>query len=83
MVTQTNSNEAWEGIYKSHDCQELRDHWGPSWILATTAIKMNIEDFSGGQVVMNLPANAGDMDLISGTEDSTCHQASKPMCHSY
>ena len=27
---------------------------------------MNIEDFSGGQVVINLPANAGDMDLISG-----------------
>ena len=82
MVTQTNSNAAWEGIYKSHDCQELRDHWGPSWILARTAIKMNIGDFSGGQVVMNLSANAGDMDLISGTEDSACHQASKSMCHS-
>ena len=28
--------------------------------------------FPGGSVVKNLPANAGDWDLIPGLEDSTC-----------
>ena len=35
-------------------------------------------DFPGGQVVKNLPANAGFVQ-----EDSTCQGATKPVRHSY
>ena len=31
-------------------------------------------------MVKNLTANKGDMDLIPGQEDSTCHGATKPVC---
>ena len=34
-------------------------------------------------VVENLPANAGDMGSIPAQEDSTCHGATKPVCHNY
>ena len=33
------------------------------------------------QVVKNSPANAGDMGLIPGQEDPTCHGATEPVCH--
>ena len=39
--------------------------------------------FSGGAVVKNQPATAGDMHLISGLEGSTCCGATKTMCHTY
>lgn len=35
--------------------------------------------FPDGSVANNLPARAGD----KGREDSTCHHASKALCHSY
>ena len=38
----------------------------------------------GGPVVKNPPFNAGDTGLIpSPRKDSTCHGATKPMCHNY
>ena len=40
-----------------------------------------IMGFSGGSVNKNLPAHAGDMGLIPGPEDSTCHGATKPVSH--
>ena len=40
-------------------------------------------DSPGGQVVKNLPANAGDMDWIPGLEDPTGPEATKPVSHCY
>ena len=37
--------------------------------------------FCGGSVVKNPPANAGDMGLIPDLGRSSCHRATKPMCH--
>ena len=34
-------------------------------------------------MVKNLPANAGDMGLIPGPEDSTCPGATNHMSHNY
>ena len=34
-------------------------------------------------MVKNPPANAGDTGLIPGPEDPTCHEATKPVHHSY
>ena len=36
-----------------------------------------------GPVIKNPPANAGDMGLIPGQEDPTCHETAKPLCHNY
>ena len=43
------------------------------------------EDFPGGPVVKNLPANKGDAMQVRSLvqEDHTCHRATKPTCHSY
>ena len=38
-------------------------------------------DFPGGPLVKNLPANAGNMGLIPGREDSTYPGVTKPMHH--
>ena len=45
-----------------------------------------MEDFPGGPVVRNLPANAGDtlspqVSLVRG--DPTYLRATKPLCHNY
>ena len=40
-------------------------------------------DFPDGAVDKNLPTNAVDMGSISGLGSSTCHVATKPMCHNY
>ena len=40
-------------------------------------------DFPGGSVDKNPPANAGDIGSFPGPEDSTGHGATKPMRHSY
>ena len=40
--------------------------------------KQNAEDFPGGLVVKNPPANAGDLGSILALEDSTCGGATKP-----
>ena len=37
--------------------------------------------FPGGSVIKNPPANAGNMGLIPGQEDPTCHGATEPVCH--
>ena len=40
-------------------------------------------DFSGGAVVKNPPANAGDTGRALVREDPTCHRATKPASHNY
>ena len=42
-----------------------------------------MQDFHGGPVVGNPPANAGDTGLIPGQEDSTGHGTTKPMPHNH
>lgn len=37
-------------------------------------------DYLGDPVVKNAPAGTGDMDLIPGPRDSTCHGAATPKC---
>ena len=39
--------------------------------------------FPGGSVVKNLPYDAGDVGLIPVQEDSTWHEATKPVRHNY
>ena len=46
-------------------------------------MKKSKQDFPGGTVDKNPPANAGDMGSILVWEDSPCHWATKPMCHNY
>ena len=41
------------------------------------------EDFPGGPVVKNLPANAGDPVQSLALEDSTCHRVTKPRRYNY
>jgi len=45
--------------------------------------RMGLQDFPGGSVVKNMPANAGDMCLILVWEDPTCSGMNKPMRHNY
>ena len=40
-------------------------------------------DFSGGAVVKNPPASAGDMGSSPGLGKSHTPRATKPMCHNY
>ena len=40
-------------------------------------------DFSGGPVVKNPPANAGDMRSVPGQENPTCFGSTKPESHNY
>ena len=42
----------------------------------------NTWGFTGGAVVKNPPANAGDTGLSPGLEEPTCHGAAKPVHHS-
>ena len=44
---------------------------------------IKIQDFPGGAVVKNPPANAGDTGSIPGPEDPTCRGATKTMHHHY
>ena len=46
-------------------------------------LKEGNKDFPGGPLVKNLPANAGDTGSSLIQEDSTCHGATKPVCHNY
>ena len=46
-------------------------------------IKTYVQDFPGGAVVKNPPANAGDMGSSPGREDPTHCGATKPVGHSY
>ena len=48
-----------------------------------TWFKDEAKGFSGGTVVKNPPANAGDMDSSPGLGRSTCCEATKPVCHNY
>ena len=41
------------------------------------------QDFPGGPVVRNVPANAGDKGLIPVWEDSICQGAAKLIDHKY
>ena len=41
------------------------------------------QDFPGGQVVKNPPANAGDKGSMPGPEESTCCGVAGPMPHSH
>ena len=41
------------------------------------------EDFPGGALVKNLPANAGTWVQALVQEDPTCCGATKPVCHNY
>ena len=43
---------------------------GTSGGLVHGRVKDTVKDFSGGSVVKNLPANAGDVSLILGWKDS-------------
>ena len=46
------------------------------------AVKTNEQDFPGGSVVKNLPANAGDVGLISGLGRSPGEGNSNPLQYS-
>ena len=46
-------------------------------------LKTGDRDFPGGTVVKNPPANAGTWVRALVREDTTCHGATKPMCHNY
>ena len=43
----------------------------------------NVQDFSGGLVAKNVPANAGVMSSIPSQEGPTHLGETKPTCHSY
>ena len=45
--------------------------------------KLLSQDFPGGAVVKNPPANAGDTGLIPVQGDPTCRGAIKPVRHNY
>ena len=42
-----------------------------------------MQGFPGGAAVKNPPANAGDTGSSPGPGRSTCHGATKPVCHNY
>ena len=48
-----------------------------------TALEMYGRGFSGGSVVKNPPANAGDTVRALVQEDPTCSRATKPVRHNY
>ena len=52
-------------------------------ITTVLTLKNIIQDFLGGPVVKNLPANAGDLGSIPGPGRSHMLQGPKPMCHNY
>ena len=53
-----------------------------SWTWLSNWTELNwTEDFPGGSVVKNLPANTGDMGLITDQEDPTCRRVTKSMGH--
>ena len=76
-------------IWRSLGEDELRAERQVSsqgWALETpagAAIEMEEQDFPGGTVDRNPPANAGDRDSILVQEDSTCLGATKPLPHNY
>ena len=43
----------------------------------------NEQDFPGGAVVKNPPANAGDTGSIPGPGRSHMPQSNQPVCHNY
>lgn len=53
------------------------------WNLKMFWFKVQSSDFSGGTVVKNPPANAGDQVWSLVQEDSTCPGATKPVSHNY
>ena len=64
--------------------------WLPTQLskLIRYLIKNDIEDFPGGAVVKNPPANAGDTGSSPGPrtlvrQDPTCCGATKPVRHNY
>ena len=46
-------------------------------------VKRQLQDFLGGRMDRNPPANAGNIGSIPGPEDSTCLGATKPVSHNY
>ena len=48
-----------------------------------TLLKNGFQDFPGGAVVKNPPANAADTGSSLVWEDPTCHGATKPVRHNY
>ena len=53
------------------------------WITINFILRIQLEDFPGGTVVKNLPANAGARVQALVQEDPTCRGATKPMCYNY
>ena len=58
-------------------------YWKIQCSNTTIQVKRQIQDFPGGAVDKNAPANVGDTGSIPDLKGSTYHGASKPMCHSY
>ena len=57
---------------------------GPTGKSPRYTLKHHIpQDFPGGAVVKNLPANAGDTGSSPGRKDPTCRGATKPSSHNY
>ena len=53
------------------------------FFICVVSLKYIQQDFPGGTVDGNPPANARGTGLIPVWEDSTCHEATKPMHHNY
>ena len=54
----------------------------PGHVINILHVRMH-QDFPGGAVVKNPPANAGDTVRALVREDLTCRGATKPVRHSY
>ena len=54
---------------------------GLRFLICKMAIRTGMMGFPGDSVVKNLPASAGDTDLIPGIGRFHCHGATKPMHH--
>ena len=46
-------------------------------------VEMKGQNFPGGPVVKNLPANAGDLGSVTGPGRFTCRGATRPVGHNY
>ena len=72
------------GVEGKHFPSPPRVGWGTSpKTQHLMSLKRKRQGFSGGSVVRDPPASAGDRGSIPDPEDSTCLRASKPIHHSY
>ena len=79
--TNPTPNTLFPAIHKRQQFALLREICMIS--MALPLLKKYFQDFPGGLVVKNLPANAGDTGFIPGPGDPTCHGATRPMCCKY